>query len=110
MAWLTIVQCSTFELPLYLQSLTDTIIKLKAALTLKTSKDETFHPDLVKAIMEVWRVMKVPHPSCRPKEHPPESIGQVMNTRAENILCGSQADVFTLRSIGCRTANPHALQ
>ena len=46
---------------LHLQSLTDTIIKLKAALTLKTSKDETFHPDLVKAITEVWRHMKVAH-------------------------------------------------
>lgn len=45
----------------HLQSLTDTIIKLKAALTLKTSKDETFHPDLAKAITEVWRHMKVPH-------------------------------------------------
>jgi hypothetical protein len=42
-----------------LQSLTDTILRLKTALTLKSSKDEAFHPDLVKATMDVLRHMKV---------------------------------------------------
>jgi hypothetical protein len=78
--------------------LTDTIIKMKAALNLKTSKDEAFHPDLVKAITEVWRQMKVYQSTQgHPHEGRSGSVGQMKQIRAENPFRGSQADVHTLR-------------
>eukprot|EP00892_Ulva_mutabilis_P009166 jgi/Ulvmu1/6621/UM003_0258.1 len=40
------------------QNLADTMLRFKGALTLKTSKEEAFHPELIKATMDVWRQMK----------------------------------------------------
>jgi len=44
-----------------MQNTADTMLRFKGALSLKTSKEEAFHPELIKATMDVWRQMKVPH-------------------------------------------------
>lgn len=55
-----VIPAKSIQSPSYpSQSLADTVLRFKGALGLKASKEDAFHPELIKATMDVWRQMKV---------------------------------------------------